>query len=63
MADATRASALVAWLASHGHEVIALTPERRSPEDLFMEMFQGAHEVGGDPERRERREADRRVQG
>ena len=60
--DAKRASALVAWLASHGHEVISLTPERRSLEDLFMELFQGDHEVGGDPEqpRVERRKADRR---
>jgi len=57
--DASRASALVAWLASHGHEVIALTPERQSLEDLFMDLFQGAHTVGGDPERdaHERREA------
>lgn len=51
LSDATRASALVAWLASHGHEVISLTPERQSLEDLFMDLFQGAHEVGGDPER------------
>lgn len=56
--DATRASALVAWLSNHGHEVISLTPERRSLEDLFMDMFQGAHEVGGDPER-SRRTAER----
>ncbi|MEP7028283.1 MAG: ABC transporter ATP-binding protein [Candidatus Eisenbacteria bacterium] len=49
--DAARASALVAWLAGRGHEVISLTPERRSLEDLFMDMFQGAHDVGGDPER------------
>jgi len=52
LADASRASALVAWLAAHGHEVIALTPERQSLEDLFMDMFQDAHEVGGDPERK-----------
>jgi hypothetical protein len=51
LADASRASALVAWLAAHGHEVIALTPERQSLEDLFMDMFQDAHDVGGDPER------------
>jgi ABC-2 type transport system ATP-binding protein len=49
--DARRASALVAWLATHGHEVVSLSPERRSLEDLFMDMFHGAHEVGGDPER------------
>jgi ABC-2 type transport system ATP-binding protein len=49
--DGARASALVAWLAGHGHEVIALTPERHSLEDLFMDIFQGAHDVGGDPER------------
>jgi ABC-2 type transport system ATP-binding protein len=51
LSDASRASALVAWLAAHGHEIVALTPERRSLEDLFMDIFQGAHEVGGDPER------------
>jgi ABC-2 type transport system ATP-binding protein len=49
--DAKRASALVAWLAGRGHEVISLTPDRHSLEDLFMEMFKDAHEVGGDPER------------
>jgi hypothetical protein len=57
--DAARASQLVAWLASHGHEVISLTPERQSLEDLFMNLFHDAHTVGGDPEHdaRERREA------
>jgi ABC-2 type transport system ATP-binding protein len=53
--DASRASALIAWLAGHGHELVSLTPERASLEDLFMDMFQGAHEVGGDPERVEGR--------
>jgi ABC-2 type transport system ATP-binding protein len=48
---AAAASALVAWLATHGHEVISLSPERRSLEDLFMDLFHGAHDVGGDPER------------
>jgi ABC-2 type transport system ATP-binding protein len=61
LADASRASALVAWLAGHGHEVISLTPERHSLEDLFMDMFQGAHDVGGDPERESRQ--DRRAEG
>jgi hypothetical protein len=51
LADGGRAPALVAWLAAHGHEVHALVPQSRSLEDLFMEMFQGAHDVGGDPER------------
>ena len=50
VADGGRASALVAWLAGHGHEVQALVPRRRSLEDLFMEMFEGAHDVGGRPE-------------
>ncbi len=50
-ADGGRAPALVAWLAAHGHEVQALVPRRRSLEDLFMEMFEGAHDVGGEPER------------
>jgi ABC-2 type transport system ATP-binding protein len=49
--DATQATALVAWLAVHGHAVVQLTPVRRSLEDLFMHMFEGAHEVGGDAER------------
>jgi ABC-2 type transport system ATP-binding protein len=49
--SADRAPALVAWLVGHGHEIVSLVPERRSLEDLFMEMFHGAHEVGGDPER------------
>ncbi len=53
LADGRRAPAMVAWLAAHGHEVQALVPQRRSLEDLFMEMFQGAHDVGGDPERDE----------
>ncbi len=48
--DPGRAPALVAWLAGHGHEVLQLTPVRRSLEDLFMHMFEGAHEVGGDAE-------------
>ncbi len=51
LADGGRASALVSWLVAHGHEVQALVPRRRSLEDLFMEMFQGAHNVGGEPER------------
>jgi ABC-2 type transport system ATP-binding protein len=51
LADGGRASALVAWLVTHGHEVVALTQERRSLEDLFMDMFHDAHDVGGDPER------------
>ncbi len=49
--DPGAAPSLVAWLAGHGHDVIQLTPVRRSLEDLFMHMFEGAHEVGGDPER------------
>jgi len=49
--DGTRASALVARLAGQGHEIVSLTPERQSLEDLFMGMFEGAHDVGGDPER------------
>jgi len=49
--DAGRASALVAWLATQGHEIVSLSQERRSLEDLFMDLFEGAHEVGGDPER------------
>jgi len=57
--DAGRASALVAWLAGHGHEVLQLTPVRRSLEDLFMHMFEGAHDVGGDPERATRPAARR----
>jgi len=52
--DPGRAPALVAWLTAHGHEVLQLTPVRRSLEDLFMHMFEGAHEVGGDPERARR---------
>ena len=51
LADGRRASALVAWLAGRGHEVHELVPQRRSLEDLFMEMFHGAHDVGGEPER------------
>jgi ABC-2 type transport system ATP-binding protein len=49
--DPGRAPALVAWLAAHGHDVLQLTPVRRTLEDLFMHMFEGAHDVGGDPER------------
>jgi ABC-2 type transport system ATP-binding protein len=60
LADAGRASALVAWLAGHGHEVISLTPERLSLEDLFMNLFEGAHEVGGDPERAQGEPLERR---
>ena len=51
LADGARASALVTWLAGRGHEIVSLSRERRSLEDLFMDMFQDAHEVGGDPER------------
>ena len=51
LADGGRASALVAWLVGQGHEIVSLTRERRSLEDLFMDMFQDAHDVGGDPER------------
>jgi len=57
--DPGRAPALVAWLAAHGHEIVQLTPVRRSLEDLFMHMFEGAHEVGGDPERMQAREERR----
>ena len=49
--DSTRMNALVAWLAGHGVEIVSLSRERRSLEDLFMAMFQDAHEVGGDLER------------
>jgi ABC-2 type transport system ATP-binding protein len=49
--DPQRAPAVVAWLAGHGHEIVQVTPVRRSLEDLFMHMFEGAHAVGGDPER------------
>jgi len=51
LSEGGRASALVAWLVSQGHEIVTLSRERRSLEDLFMDMFQDAHEVGGDPER------------
>jgi ABC-2 type transport system ATP-binding protein len=57
--DPRRAPALVAWLAGHGHEILQLTPVRRSLEDLFMHMFEGAHEVGGDPEHAPSRDARR----
>jgi ABC-2 type transport system ATP-binding protein len=49
--DGAQASSLVAWLAQHGHEVVSLSRERRSLEDLFLDIFHGAHDVGGDPER------------
>lgn len=49
--EAGNASALVAWLATRDHEIVSLSQERRSLEDLFMDLFQDAHEVGGDPER------------
>ncbi len=51
LADSGRAPALVAWLVTHGHEVVSLVQDRRSLEDLFMDLFEGAHEVGGEPER------------
>ena len=51
LADSGRAPALVAWLVTHGHEVVSLVQVRRSLEDLFMDLFEGAHEVGGEPER------------
>ena len=59
--SAERASALVAWLVTHGHEIVSLSQERRSLEDLFMDLFKGDHEVGGDLERDARvaREAGR----
>ncbi|MGH7725102.1 MAG: ABC transporter ATP-binding protein [Candidatus Eiseniibacteriota bacterium] len=50
--DSSRASALVGWLATHGHEVLSVTRERRSLEDLFVELFHDAHEAGGEPEKR-----------
>jgi ABC-2 type transport system ATP-binding protein len=59
--DASRANALVAWLAGHGVEILALSRERRSLEDLFMNLFQDAHEVGGERERSVRGERGERV--
>ncbi len=52
IAEGARATALIGWLASHGHEILSVTRERRSLEELFVEMFKDAHEAGGEPERR-----------
>ena len=48
---AERVTPLVAWLAAHGHQIVSVTPERHTLEDLFVNLFQDAHAVGGDPER------------
>jgi ABC-2 type transport system ATP-binding protein len=46
-----RVTPLLAWLAAHGHQIVSVTPERNTLEDLFVNLFQDAHDVGGDPER------------
>ena len=49
-----RLGPLVAWLVNQGHALASVTPERRSLEDLFLDMFRESHAVGGEPERVER---------